>query len=81
MPRFLCRIGIHKWRNYGERVEIAWTESGLVPGIKKEMHRRVFSERECLRCGIREKRKFDENIDGTKAAMGWERITEGKTGS
>jgi hypothetical protein len=74
-------MGIHKWKNYGDRVPITWTESGLIPGTKKEMRKHVFSERECLRCGIREKRKLDENIDGTKAAVGWERITESKTGS
>jgi hypothetical protein len=34
----------------------------------------VFSERECLRCGIKEKRLFSENIDGTLAATGWKRI-------
>jgi hypothetical protein len=28
----------------------------------------------CSRCGIKEKRIFAENIDGSKAAIGWERI-------
>jgi hypothetical protein len=30
----------------------------------------------CSRCGIKEKRIFAENIDGSKAAIGWERIDE-----
>jgi hypothetical protein len=72
-PR-LCRIGLHKWRNYGDRVLITWTESGLIPFTKKDIRKHVFCERECLRCGIKERRLFGENIDGTKSAAGWERI-------
>jgi hypothetical protein len=67
-------MGLHKWRNFGDRVMISWTESGLIPGTKKDIRKHVFTERECLRCGIKERRLFDENIDGTKAAAGWERI-------
>ncbi len=70
----LCRMGLHKWRNYGDRVKIQWREPGFIPGIKTTRHTEVFTERECLRCGVRERRKFFDNIDGTKAAAGWERI-------
>jgi len=68
-------MGLHKWRNYGDRKTIVWTESGLIPGTKKEIHKDVFCERECLRCGIKERRLFSENIDGTQSAAGWERIS------
>jgi hypothetical protein len=77
-PR-LCRIGLHKWRNYGDRVMISWTESGLIPLTKKDICKHVFCERECLRCGIKERRLFSENIDGTKSAAGWERIGSNQT--
>lgn len=43
---------------------------------KERMRKMVYCKRECLRCGIKEKRKFSENIDGTLAAAGWERIEE-----
>jgi len=72
----LCRLGLHKWRYYGEKVLIVWKEPGFIPGTKKEMRKMVYCKRECLRCGIKEKRKFFENIDGTLAAAGWERIEE-----
>ncbi len=72
---------MHKWRNYGDEVPIVWAESGLIPGTKKEIRKHVLCERECLRCGIKEKRKFIESIEGTQSAGGWERITEGKTSS
>ena len=72
----LCRLGLRKWRYYGEKVLIVWKEPGFIPGTKKEMRKMVYCKRECLRCGIKEKRKFFENIDGTLAAAGWERIEE-----
>jgi hypothetical protein len=37
----------------------------------------VHSERMCLRCGIKERRRFAENRDGSQAAIGWERINNG----
>ena len=82
MPPILCRLGLHKWRNYGEKVLIVWEEPGLIPFTKKEMKKLVYCKRECLRCGIKEKRKFLKNIDGTLAAAGWERIepTENNSG-
>jgi hypothetical protein len=76
MPLLLCRIGLHKWRNYGDRVLISFKEPGIIPGIKREERKHVYCERECLRCGIKEKRKFTDNIDGTLAPIGWVRIVE-----
>jgi hypothetical protein len=72
MPPLLCRLGAHKWRNYGAWVLIAWKEPGFIPGTKVERQKHVFSERECLRCGVKMKRTFSENLDGTQAATGWE---------
>jgi hypothetical protein len=67
---------LHKWRNYGESVLIVWKEPGLIPGIKSEKRKHVYSERECLQCGLKMKRKFSENLDGTQAAVGWEIVEE-----
>jgi hypothetical protein len=55
---------------------IKWKEPGFVPSTKTTMQKFVHSERMCSRCGIKEKRIFAENIDGSKAAIGWERIDE-----
>jgi hypothetical protein len=74
----LCKWGLHKWKNLGEKVLITWRESGIIPGLKKDMSKQVFTERVCLRCGVRQKRKFFENIDGTRSAAGWETIEETK---
>lgn len=76
MGELLCRLGLHKWRNYGERVLVHWKEPGFLPGTKVKKQKYVLSERKCLRCGIREKRKFFENLDGTSAVAGWERPKE-----
>jgi hypothetical protein len=67
-------LGLHKWKNYGEVVLIKWKEPGFVPSTTTKMQKFVDSERMCSRCGIKEKRIFAENIDGSKAAIGWERI-------
>jgi len=74
----LCRLGLHKWRNFGKQVLITWQEPGMLPLVKKEMRKYVFCERECLRCGISEKRKFLENIDGTLGAAGWDKVKSEK---
>jgi hypothetical protein len=60
------------WRSYAHFVQRA----GIIPGIKREERKHVYCERECLRCGIKEKRKFTDNIDGTLAPIGWVRIVE-----
>jgi hypothetical protein len=62
---------MHRWRNYGESVHIIWKEPGFIPGLKTRRHKHVLSQRECSRCGVKQKRIFSENIDGTMAAAGW----------
>jgi hypothetical protein len=69
----MCRLKLHKWRNYGQRVIVAWEEPGLLPGTRVKKSKQVLSQRECLRCGLKEKRKFNENLDGTQAVAGWKR--------
>jgi hypothetical protein len=74
LTSFLCRVGLHKWRGYGDQVLIVWKEPGFVPGTLKKMQRYVYAERECTRCGTREKRKLIQNADATWSAIGWQRI-------
>jgi hypothetical protein len=72
----ICRLRLHKWKNYGEIVLITWKEPGFVPATTHKMQKLVHSERMCSRCGVKERRKFAENADGTKAAVGWEKIKD-----
>ena len=76
MSSILCKLGAHKWKNFGDRVVVVWREPGLLIGTKVTKMKRVYCDRECLRCGIRETRKFVENIDGTIAAAGWKQIVK-----
>jgi hypothetical protein len=57
-------------------VLISSKEPGIIPGIKGEERKHVYCERECLRCGIKERRKLTDNIDGTLAPIGRVRIIE-----
>jgi hypothetical protein len=87
----LCRLGFHKWRNYGSEVEVFWQEpTVLKAGVKHsfgtsagspksniETHSKVVYEgQECKRCGMKLRRKFVTNSDGTLACVGWEPGTE-----
>jgi hypothetical protein len=65
---------LHKWKDSGELVLISWKEPGFVPGTTQKIQKYVHPERVCQRCGLKERRIFAENRDGTKAAVGWERI-------
>jgi hypothetical protein len=76
MPTLLCRIGIHKWRDYGDQVIVAWKEPGIIFGLKATRMKRVYCDRECVRCSVKETRKFYENINGTLAPAGWQRVPE-----
>jgi hypothetical protein len=76
LPSLLCRLRFHKWKNYGEIVKISWKEPGFVPSTTEKIEKYVYSERMCLRCGIKEKRIFAGNKDGSQAAVGWERISD-----
>jgi len=57
-------------------VKISWKEPGFVPATTEKIEKYVHSERMCLRCGIKERRKFAGNRDGSQAAVGWERISD-----
>jgi hypothetical protein len=91
----LCRLGFHKWQNYGDQVVISWGEpetvysegtiggwthgaDGLPPRKEeRELHNRVVYEgKQCKRCGIKLKRRFVTNSDGTLSCVGWEPDTE-----
>ena len=86
---WLCTFGLHKWRDTGESVKVTWTEPS--PGMVRiqaqwrstvgkvrfdQGSREVFTERECLRCGIAMKRKLFENPDGTVSCAGWEQLPD-----
>jgi hypothetical protein len=79
----LCRLGFHKWRNYGDEVEVFWQEPDNVrtrtsPRVRYASHHEtVYEGRECKRCGIKLRRKFVTNPDGTLSCVGWEPDTEG----
>lgn len=87
----LCRFGFHKWRNYGNKVEVFWQEPmALKAGVRDsfgtnvgspesniEAHSKVVYEgRQCKRCGMKLRRKFVTNSDGTLSCIGWEPDTE-----
>ena len=66
----LCRLGLHKWENYGRQVQVFWQEKGMIWGM--ETHSRmVYEKRRCQRCGVAFKRKLIENPDGTLSSVGW----------
>jgi hypothetical protein len=73
----LCRLGMHKWENYGKEIQIFWQEPGLIYGLTTHSTV-VFEKRKCLRCGVRLRRKLIENPDGTLASVGWLPDTEGE---
>lgn len=91
-PNWLCKLGLHKWRNYGDPVTVTWEEpyhrwKGLYhmwSGLRKRpsgssFHTRsrvVFTKRECLRCGISMKRILVKNADGTLSCVGWEPLSQ-----
>jgi hypothetical protein len=66
----LCRIGFHKWENYGEERQIFWQEPGLIYGLSTKS-KVVYEKRRCLRCGVKLKRIFSTNPDGTLSSVGW----------
>jgi hypothetical protein len=91
MPRFLCRLGLHKWRyedavitslsEYESARGRAWViaKMGKIPsiGIPKSVRTQtVFSKRECQKCGIKEGKRFAEDDQGNKTPIsGWEKTT------
>jgi len=73
----LCKLGLHKWENYGKEVQIFWQEPGLVYGLTTRSNV-VYEKRRCLRCGARFKRILVPNADGTLSSVGWAPDTEGE---
>ena len=83
---WLCRLGLHKWRNYGESVVVTWKEHIHdshhritrigIRSRSRTKSKQVFTNRECLRCGIRMKRRLVRNSDGTLSSFGWEPISK-----
>jgi hypothetical protein len=76
----LCRLGFHKWQNYGKETEVFWKEPQY--GLKGpsryghtsrlEMHgETVHEQRVCKRCGLRLRRVIVTNSDGTLSCVGW----------
>jgi len=76
MAPLLCRLGLHKWKNFGEVIMTTWKEPGAFPGTTTKIKKYLQSERKCSRCGIMEKRIFADNPDGTKAPMGWTKTSD-----
>jgi hypothetical protein len=85
-PNWLCKLGLHKWRNYGESVVVTWKEpaskAGPIPTTNslrlrfRTQSREVFTKKKCLRCGISMKRRLVKNADGTLSCIGWDPISE-----
>jgi len=74
LPALLCKLGFHKWKNYGEQVMVVWREPGFLPGTKVNKKKHVFSKRSCLRCRVTEEKQFSETIDGQLEITGCVRI-------
>ena len=74
-PNLLCKLGLHKWKHYGESVVIAWKEPAklwIVTGeglIQKS--RTVLTKKKCSTCGMGLERKLVKNPDGTLSCIGW----------
>jgi hypothetical protein len=62
-PSILCRIGIHRWRYYGEGIHLD-SMVGL-PYDKKHSYRR------CLRCGKDQWYAYYRNQGGDRIGIGW----------
>ncbi len=78
----LCKLGLHRWRDYGESVVIAWKvpEISLISAGRRLVQKseESFTKKKCLRCGIEMKRKLIHNPDGTLSCIGWEPLSESK---
>jgi hypothetical protein len=70
----LCRLGLHRWQNYGNKVEVFSEELPVGVGLRaRERHSRtVYEKCVCKRCGIKLRRKLATNSDGTVSSVGWE---------
>jgi len=76
----LCRLGFHKWQDYGNKIEVSWQEPSLDVGGYRYLHphsferhsKFVFEKCLCKRCGVKIKRKLVTNSDGTSSCIGWQ---------
>ncbi len=88
-PSWLCKLGFHKWREYGESVVVTWKErtqwgSARDPTLSTRKvlsrfgthSREVFTRRKCLRCGVDLKRRLVKNPDGSLSCVGWDSAPE-----
>jgi len=83
---WLCRLGLHNWRYYGESVVLTWKEpvdgAWYAPRrrwpVRRVRGEKVLTKRVCLRCGIDMARILVENADGTISSGGWEVISESR---
>jgi hypothetical protein len=88
-PSWLCKLGFHKWRNYGESVVVTWQERtpwgrARDPAVSTRKvlrrfgthSREVFTRRKCLRCGVDLKRRLVKNPDGSLSCVGWDSTSE-----
>jgi len=73
----LCRLGLHKWRNYGREVKVFWLEGGHKGHICGHV---VHERRKCKRCGLKLRRRFTTNTQallyGKLSCVGWDPDTE-----
>jgi hypothetical protein len=88
MPRFLCGLGLHKWR-YEDAV--ITSQSVIEPTavihrdgyggdappmqvVTRQRTKAVFTKRKCQRCGVKQEKRFAEDDRGNKTPIsGWER--------
>jgi hypothetical protein len=86
-PSWLCKLGLHKWRDYGESVVVTWkerTQWGPPHTLSTRKFRsrfgthsrEVFTRRKCLRCGVDLKRRLVKNPDGSLSCVGWDSAPE-----
>ena len=75
-PVLLCRLGLHKWKDYGDHIVITWSEPQIGSAETVPKSDAVYTKAKCLRCGIRKKRILADNPDGTKSCVGWAPLSE-----
>jgi len=72
----LCRLRLHKWKDYGDQVVITWSEPQIMSTDLASKSDVVYTKAKCLRCGIRKKRILAGNTDGTMSCVGWSPLSE-----
>jgi len=74
----LCRLGFHRWQNYGNQVKVSWKEPSRerTRALFVTRSEVVYERRKCKRCSTKLRRKLVTNSDGTLSSVGWEPDTE-----